>query len=187
MTETVFLSGSRKITRLNETVRARLKKMIDKRLRIIVGDANGADKALQGYLADLGYEFVVVFCAGSSCRNNIGIWSTSKVEVKSSLKGRDFYAQKDKAMAAEADYGFVLWDGKSTGSLNNVLEVMKNGKPVVVYFSPEKEFYTLREARDVEKLLERCDEHDYRDMNDKIHVTRRLKDLHPTPQGVLSL
>ena len=32
--------------------------------------------------------------------------------------------QKDKAMAAEADYGFVLWDGKSSGSISNVFELL---------------------------------------------------------------
>jgi hypothetical protein len=90
-------------------------------------------------------------------------------------------------MVPEADYGFVLWDGKSSGSINNVIELMKNGKPVVVYFGPDKSFYKLKDASDVRGLLQRCDINDYRSMNDKIHFDRRLKDLHSSAQGILSL
>jgi hypothetical protein len=187
MITTVFLSGSRKISRLNDAIRSRLKKMIDQGFRIVVGDANGADKALQGYLAAALYDSVVVFCAGDVCRNNLGAWDTKNIDVDPKLKGRDFYAQKDKAMVPEADYGFVLWDGKSSGSINNVIELMKNGKPVVVYFGPDKSFYKLKDASDVRGLLQRCDINDYRSMNDKIHFDRRLKDLHSSAQGILSL
>jgi hypothetical protein len=35
--------------------------------------------------------------------------------------------------------------------------------------------------------LQRCDINDYRSMNDKIHFDRRLKDLHSSAQGILSL
>ncbi len=187
MTTTVFLSGSRKISHLNDAIRSRLKKMIDQEFLIVVGDANGADKALQGYLSAAHYDRVVVFCAGDVCRNNLGAWHTKNINVDPKLKGRDFYAEKDKAMASEADYGFVLWDGKSSGSMNNVLELMKNGKLVVVYFGPDKAFYNLKGVSDVKDLLQRCDISDYRSMNDKIHFDRCLNDLHSSAQGTLSL
>jgi hypothetical protein len=74
MTTTVFLSGSRKISRLTDQVRVRLKNMIDQGFYIVVGDANGADKAIQSYFADCEYDKVVVFCAGDVCRNNVGDW-----------------------------------------------------------------------------------------------------------------
>lgn len=177
MKKTVFLSGSRKLSRLNDLIRGRLDKMMDQGLHIIVGDANGADKALQSYLAEARYENVVVFCAGDRCRNNVGEWPVENVIVSQKLKGRDFYAEKDKAMASKADFGFVLWDGKSTGSIGNVLELMNSGKKVAVYFSSEKKFHDLKQASDVENLLQLCESSDYRAMNDKIHVRRRLDDL----------
>ena len=90
-------------------------------------------------------------------------------------------------MAAEADYGFVLWDGKSTGSISNVLEMMKNGKPVIIYFAPDKSFHALKQADDVKKLIERCDARDYRDMDDKIYFDRRLRELQPAAQDALAL
>jgi len=186
MTVTVFLSGSRKISRLNDAIRERLLRIVEKRFRIVVGDANGADKAFQHYLADIRYENVVVFCAGSKCRNNLGPWQQRNIPVARALTGREFYAQKDKAMAAEADYGFVLWDGKSAGSINNVLELLKNGKPVVVYFGPDRTFHAVKEAQDLESLMQRCDFDDYRSINEKIHVERRLRELYSDAQGSLS-
>jgi len=61
---TVFLSGSRKISRLDEDVRKRLSTIVEKKFRVIVGDANGADKAFQTYLAGMDYANVTVFCSG---------------------------------------------------------------------------------------------------------------------------
>jgi hypothetical protein len=183
---TVFLSGSRKISRLNDSIRRRLNNIIDQEFNVIVGDANGADKALQGYLAEACYDKVVVFCAGSVCRNNIGKWPVRNIDADSKLKGRDFYTQKDRAMALEADYGFVLWDGKSAGSINNVLELMKNGKAVVVYYGPEKTFHNLKKVSDVQMLLRHCDESDYRSINNKIHFVSRLEDLRASLQSSLN-
>ena len=51
----VFIAGSRQITRLPADVRTRLDVMIEKGFQILVGDANGADKAVQRYLADKSY------------------------------------------------------------------------------------------------------------------------------------
>lgn len=156
--KTIFLSGSRGINRLNEDIRSRVQKIIENNFLVIIGDANGADKALQKFLKDSGYKNVVVFCAGEACRNNIGTWDVHKVFVDASLKGRDFYTQKDKEMAARADYGLILWDGKSAGSINNVFELLKRDKTAVVYFSPGKTFYDIKNLQDAHNLLKHCDE-----------------------------
>jgi predicted Rossmann fold nucleotide-binding protein DprA/Smf involved in DNA uptake len=65
---TVFLGGSRHISRLNDEVRARIDNMIERGFPIVIGDANGADKALQSYLKARGYRNVQVYCSGSSFR-----------------------------------------------------------------------------------------------------------------------
>ena len=187
MTHTVFLSGSRKISRLNDEIRLRLEKITSQNFRVVVGDANGADKALQNYLANIRYEHVTVYCAGGECRNNIGGWPQINIEVSPKLRGRDFYAEKDKTMADEADYGLVLWDGKSVGSINNVLELMKNNKPVIIYFSPDRSFHALKEVDDVRRLMSLVGARDYLEMNSKIHVDKRLRGLSQSGQGVLSL
>lgn len=159
--KTVFVSGSRRISRLNEEIRARLKNMIENQLAIIVGDANGADKAMQSYFFDEGYDNVMVYCSGPHCRNNVGRWQTFNVKVDEALKGREFYTQKDKEMAKSADVGFVLWDGKSNGSITNAMEMLSSGKSVVIYFSPRKQFHTLKSIDQLSELVSRFDGESY--------------------------
>ena len=43
---TIFLSGSRRLSRINLAIHKHLENMISCGLHIIVGDANGADKAM---------------------------------------------------------------------------------------------------------------------------------------------
>lgn len=47
---TVFIGGSRRISRLNDMIRERLDLIVNKKLQVLLGDANGADKAVQAYL-----------------------------------------------------------------------------------------------------------------------------------------
>lgn len=146
---TVFLSGSRKLSRLNDRVRTRLQNMMHKNLQIVVGDANGADKAMQSYLADQNYASVIVFCSAGKCRNNIGGWPVRSIEVDPKLKGRAFYTVKDRAMADEAEYGFILWDGESKGSLANARTLLKADKKVAIYHAPTKRFLHLKALDDL--------------------------------------
>jgi len=150
---TVFLSGSRKISRLDEAVKSRLSTIVEKGFRVIVGDAHGADKVFQTTLASMDYTNVTVFCSGSECRNNMGQWNVKHVSVDVKLKGRAFYTQKDKAMAGDAGYGLVLWDGESPGSISNVIEMLKRNKRVVVYLSPEKKFYAVSHLDDAKLMI----------------------------------
>lgn len=184
---TVFLSGSRKINRLNDVIRSRIKNILDQEFQIVVGDANGADKAMQSYLAECHYYNVSVFCAGSTCRNNVGDWETKKIDVDKNLKGRAFYTQKDKAMAAEADFGFVLWDGKSEGSINNVFELLNSGKKAVVYFAPRKEFFNVKSADDAERLLKICEPNTSLELQSSNNIRRQMESLNITAQRSLHL
>lgn len=179
---TVFLSGSRKITRLNDKIRLRIQNILEQGFRIVVGDANGADKAMQSYLAERYYPNVSVFCAGDFCRNNVGSWETRKVSVDKKLKGRAFYTQKDKAMVAEADFGFVLWDGKSEGSINNVLELLSCGKKAVVYFGPQKQFFNVKTPDDVQNLLTLCDPSASHELKSSENIRRQMERLDITDQ-----
>lgn len=183
---TIFFSGSRKITRLNEDIRKRISNITEKQFHILVGDANGADKALQKYLADIGYANVVVFCSGKRCRNNMGAWAVRNIEVDSKLRGRDFYTQKDIKMAETANYGFVLWDGKSSGSINNVFELLKRDKKALVYFSPEKKFYNIYRLDDANNLLEKCDKDSFRAISRKIKLPSSVNQLQSKRQMALS-
>ena len=77
-------------------------------------------------------------------------------------------------MSDEADYGFMLWDGKSTGTLNNILNLCERNKKVLVYFSPAKSFYSVKDMQDVSKLLEHCAPETLRKFDKIIGVGQRI-------------
>jgi len=172
----VFIGGSRKISRLNDEVRARIEKIVGEGFQVFVGDANGADKAVQKYLAEQEYERVVVFCTGSFCRNNVYHWETRQIQSDRQKRDFQFYAAKDAAMSNEADYGLMLWDGKSVGTLNNVLNMINSSKKVVVYYAPEKEFISVQSQEDVEVLLAKCAPEEIQRFEKRLNL--------PRPNGV---
>jgi len=154
----VFIAGSRRLSRLNHDVRRRLDTIVDKGFTVILGDANGADRAVQQYLSSKGYSNVLVFCMDSGCRNNVGGWPTRTIAAAHPLR-RDFayYSTKDRATSEAADYGLMLWDGRSRGTLTNIVHLVREGKPVVVYVAPERCFYTLRQASQLAEVVSRFD------------------------------
>lgn len=182
---TVFISGSRKINHLSKEMQERLQNVIGQQFSVIVGDANGADKALQKYFSETDYQNVTVYCSGNLCRNNLGNWNLKQVFVDPKLKGREFYTQKDKEMAEEADYGLVLWDGMSPGSLNNIMELLSRGKKALVYFSPDNKFYPISKLIDVQKLLNKCDQETLNEINKKIKLNSKMQEIEGLAQSSL--
>ncbi len=154
----VFIGGSRSISRLNADVKHRIDRIIEKHLPVLVGDANGADKAVQAYLRSRGYDLVEVFCSGESCRNNVGGWPIHSVPVPKNGKRKDFsfYATKDRAMAEAATVGLMLWDRESAGTLMNVLRLVRHHKKAVVYIAPDRQFVEVKSETDWSDLLEKC-------------------------------
>ena len=170
----VFFGGSRRLSRLNRAVKGRADNIIAKGFKILIGDANGADKAMQQYLAEKGYENVVVFCMEHSCRNNIGNWQIKVVASNRNTKDFFYYATKDKEMSKQANYGFMLWDGMSKGTLNNIINLLERDKYVLVYFSPSEEFITIKTYSDLEHLLRRFNLKTVQRFNQTLHISERL-------------
>jgi len=150
--KTVFIGGSRRISRLNDQIRSKLAEIIDRQLQILVGDANGADRAIQTQLAEWHYPHVTVYFVGSRPRNNEGAWPLLRVPTPKGLKGFDFYSVKDRQMAIEADCGMMLWDGESRGTLANVMNLVRDEKPVAVYISKQRRFVSARTPAEVDTL-----------------------------------
>lgn len=151
----VFIGGSRHVARLNDAIRKRLDRILEKGLPIVIGDANGADKAVQEYLRSQGYNKVEVFCMEGHCRNNLGGWTTRVVCAKGK-QGFDYYATKDQLMAEEATIGLMIWDGKSFGTVANVFRLLQKGKKVVLYHAKTKSFLTLRGKAEWNGLISSC-------------------------------
>lgn len=106
----VFVSGSRGVRDLPEAAKASLDKIKQLGFTVLVGDCYGVDALVQAYLKDYGE--VVVFHIGREPRYNLGF---DTVRVAGSRQ-----ADKDAAMAAAADYGLAIWDGKSPGTARNI-------------------------------------------------------------------
>ena len=149
----VFVAGPRAISNLNGKVKERLTNIINNNFTNLVGDADGADKQIQKLCYSLNYKNVRVFASNGKVRNNIGQWEVEKVEVADNIRGFDFYAAKDLEMAKNADYGFMIWNGKSKGTLNNMGNLVKLHKKVLVYLTPDKQFYTICSSGDIKKLI----------------------------------
>lgn len=173
----VFFGGSRKLSHLNRAIRERADNIVAKGFEVLIGDANGADKAMQKYLTEKGYQNVIVFCMDGTCRNNIGGWHTKVVTSKSEKKDFSYFSAKDKEMSEEADYGFMLWDGRSKGTLNNIINLLQRNKYVLVYFSPNKAFFTLKNRSDLQNLLRKCDPITVERFNRALNITERLMDV----------
>jgi adenine-specific DNA-methyltransferase len=154
----VFIGGSRAVSRLSGLILDKLDDLIERQCVIFVGDANGADKAVQQHFARRGYERVVVYCM-DECRNNVGNWPAKNVRRPSSRKDFAYYAAKDQAMAQDAKCGIMLWDGQSKGTLNNIQQLIASGKKVLVYLATEKAFHKIVTEDDLDALLQRCDPH----------------------------
>ncbi len=60
-------------------------------------------------------------------------------------------------MADTAEYGLMLWDGKSKGTINNVVNLSRDRKPVVVYIAPTKQFLTVKAMSDLKEVLAQGD------------------------------
>lgn len=170
----VFIGGSRRLSRLNAQVRQRLDNIMHQSYDVLVGDANGVDKAIQSYMAECLYQRVTVFFAGARPRNNVGDWPTRRVEVGRKTRDFKFYMAKDLHMAQEADYGFMMWDGKSAGTLSNILELIEKGKKALVYFAPDKTFLSITTRQQLQKAIGRCPEKARETFDRKFAVSSRL-------------
>jgi hypothetical protein len=171
----VFVAGPRAVSILNKQVKERLTNIINNNFTILIGDANGVDKQVQKFLHSLNYKNVKVYATNGKARNNIGQWEVEKVEVEPNKKGFDYYAAKDMEMAKNADYGFMIWNGQSKGTLNNIVNLAKLNKKILVYFIPHKQFYTIKSLDDIKNMINTNDETVVTKFNELMDDSEQLK------------
>lgn len=153
----VFIAGARAITDLNDDIKARLLSIADKHCDVLIGDCSGADAAVQKFYFMLRYPNVTVYASNGIARNNLGNWRVNGIPVKDSVKGFDFYRQKDLAMANEADVGFMIWDRKSKGTLNNIIELVKQDKQVLIYLYGINKLVLIKDFDELCDFINKCD------------------------------
>jgi len=150
----VFISGSMRIKQLDKNVLSRINNILDNEYEVVVGDADGVDSSIQEYLKQKSAKSVRVYCTGSRPRNNIGNWETKNISTMSKPGTRAYFTAKDLEMANDCDYGLMVWDAKSTGTLSNAIELLNRHKKSLVYINKEKTFLTVSDVKGLEKLLQ---------------------------------
>lgn len=130
---TIFLGGSRSLTRLHPVIVDRMRRIMETGFHIVLGDAAGIDRALQQHLAEASYRDVTIFCGDCQPRNYLGPWAIRRVHDPFCARGYQFHAARDRAMSDEAQLGFMIWDGSSPGTALNALRLTGQNKPAFIF------------------------------------------------------
>ncbi|KGJ21461.1 helix-turn-helix domain-containing protein [Paracoccus sanguinis] len=174
---TVFIAGSISISRLHEKVADRINKIVSSDFNVVVGDADGADTSIQECLQRYQARKVTVYCTGDSPRNNVAEWPVHRVVSKAKAGTRAYFTAKDLEMARHSDYGLMVWDCKSTGTLSNVIELLREKKKSVVFVNKNKDFVTVSDKDGLERLVAFMSDHARAKAEEKIGLTAKIANI----------
>lgn len=122
----LLLMGSKafKRAKLPPSIAGHLDKAMSNKMKIVVGEAPGANRLFQDYLATRNYRNVVVGHA-KSIRYNAGNWKTKQY-------GENVH-ERETNMIKECTSAIIIWADHS-GVIAENLEILKiAGKPVFIY------------------------------------------------------
>lgn len=170
----IFISGSMRIENINKMVISRIENIIRENFTILVGDADGVDTSIQQILANKSYKNVMVYCAGNCPRNNIGKWELKTVDTNHKTNTRSFFTAKDIVMAEKCDYGLMIWDSKSTGTLSNVYELLIRKKTSVVFVNKINQFINVSNYKEFEQLVSKMSDIAFEKANQKIKLKEKI-------------
>lgn len=182
----LFVAGSIAISRLHPMVVDRIGHAATQDMAFLVGDADGADRAIQDVLATIEDARVTIFCSGDRPRNNVADWPVHHVYPLAPAGTRAFFTAKDVEMAGIADYGLMVWDARSTGTLSNVIELLVRGRKTVVFVNRDKAFHTIGDLPALERLIALMSASALDKAERKMGLRRRLNALR-TEQFALSI
>lgn len=139
----VFISGSISIKKLPIEVINSIKKIIENKIQILVGDADGIDTLIQDFCLNENYTNLTVYSISAIPRYKASNEFKFKhifpdEEIK---KERARQQEKDKAMTLDSEFSFVVWDGKSKGSYANLIRALENNKKIKIYDNTAKYFF----------------------------------------------
>jgi hypothetical protein len=149
----VFIGGSRSINVFNEDIHKLLYNEFNDGSEILVGDAAGVDSEIQRFCVLKKYNKVIVYASNGRVRNNIGNFPVKSIRAEGKLSPLEFYTKKDIAMAEDADYGIVIWDGKSLGTFNQIYRLVKQEKFCYVYLMENHTIYGINGENDLRSLI----------------------------------
>ena len=128
----VFISGSISIKKLPLEVVGSIRKIIENKIHIVVGDADGVDTLIQDLCLSENYTNLTVYSISAMPRYKA--WEKFHFKHifpnENIKKERARQQEKDKAMTLESEFSFVIWDGKSKGSYANLMRALEKNKSI---------------------------------------------------------
>ena len=144
--DTVFMSGKVQVDGeilddIPDGVKREIDKVVKSNAKIIVGDAPGADTAIQKYLDNLGYKNVKVYTADPEVRNNVGKWDVEKISAKGLNDDRDIRLQKDIAMTKAATRALAISpdDDRPDSAMSKNIDRLNEQSTPVRRYDPRKD------------------------------------------------
>ncbi len=150
----IVLAGSIKFHALPDEVIQVLENWLDAGDEFLVGDARGIDTEFQRYLKYKTYKNVTVFFSGPALRNNLGLWPARAIRAEENARGAAIHSAKDRYMTSVANDGVMVWDGESTGTIANVIDILEREKSCYLFVGPERELIRLESVADLIPLAE---------------------------------
>lgn len=139
----VFISGSISIKKLPSEVVDSIRKIIENKIHILVGDADGIDSLIQNFCVSENYTNLTVYSISAIPRYKASnefdfkhIFPDEKIK-----KERARQQEKDKAMTLESEFSFVIWDAKSKGSYANLIRALEKNKKIKIYNNSNESFF----------------------------------------------
>lgn len=117
-------SSAFKAKELPPEVMERIDRAIDREMTIIVGEAHGACRLYQDYLASKSYQKVIVGHA-KSLRYNAGNWEDRQC-------GQDL-RERERRMIEDCDEAIIIWQDHSSVIAENLERLKRLKKPTYLY------------------------------------------------------
>lgn len=144
--DTVFMSGKVQVDGeilddIPDGVKREIDKIVKSNAKIIVGDAPGADTAIQKYLDNLEYKNVKVYTADPEVRNNVGKWEVEKIGADGLTDDRDIRLQKDIAMTKAATRALAISpdDDRPDSAMSKNIDRLNEQSTPVRRYDPRKD------------------------------------------------
>ncbi len=152
------LGGSRHIFNLPLPIINLIEERIIDKADFYIGDAPGSDTAFQTFVAKKRYNNVKIFSSAGYVRNNVGKWNFELIDSGLKSKSNSVHAFKDRHMCKLSDSGIMIWDGKSSGTMSNVIDLVQQGKNCYIWDSVNSDLINFDFIGSLEKWLDQYPE-----------------------------
>jgi len=150
----IVLGGSRNIEKIPTEVLELINDYVGRKYNFLIGDAPGSDSAFQYFFAQEKYRKVKIFSSAGYIRNNIGSWDWELIDSGLKSKSNAVHAFKDRHMCKLSNFGIMIWDCQSAGTLSNVIDLVRQGKNCFIWVAPDSDLYQFDNQKSLEKWMD---------------------------------